>query len=51
LVPFGMFVIVNAGGVEEQAVVPAQLKCTPKVSADQETVGIIIPTTISNTRL
>jgi len=45
-----MFVIVNAGGVVEQAVVPAQLKWTPKVPA-HETVGIIKAGTINNTLL
>jgi len=42
-----MFVIVNAGGVVEQAIVPAQLKCTPNVPA-LEAVGINNPTTINN---
>ena len=45
-----MFVIVNAGGVVEQAVVPAQLKLTPKVPA-HETVGIIKAVRINNTLL
>ena len=40
--------MVNAGGDVEQAIVPAQLKRTPKVSADHETAGIVIPATIND---